>query len=227
MVSFRLSTRVLVDESVVREFIVRARKAPVDPDRFMRAVGTGAHVEYLAQMVVNALFISKGHRHNTELTLVLEDSPDFSRALSMSGDSLGNLQGMNEEAILKACSLSLKAGIGLAKEASVTSEIGMCVTAISFEHLVKNKAADRQVYMLDKKGTDIRDMLENTLIEDDAVFLLTDHIPMPKKTFNSLARQGVKKLSLGPVMLHASQCISVIHNELDRIMPSLSDRVIR
>ena len=67
--------------------------------------------------------------------------------------------------------------------------------------------------MLDAKGVDIRD----PLISDNAVFLLTDHTPMPKKTFNSLARQGVMKLSLGPVMLHASQCISVIHNELDRL----------
>lgn len=219
---FRQFTRASAEGLVLREFIVRARKAPVDPDRFMRAVGTGAHVEYLAHMVVNALFISKGHRHNTLLTLVLEDSPDFSRAISMSGDSLGDLQGLNEEAILRACSLSLKAGVGLAKEASVNCENGMIVTAISFEHLVKYKAVQRQVYMLDRKGTDIRD----TVIENDAVFLLTDHIPMPKKTFNSLARQGVEKLSLGPVMLHASQCISVIHNELDRSMASISDRVI-
>lgn len=189
----------------------------------MAAVGTGAHVEYLAHMVVNALFISKGHRDDTLLTLVLEDSPDFSRAISIRGDSLGNLQGMNEGAILKVCSESLKAGIGLAKEATVTSENGLQVTAISFEHLVKTKVIDRQVYMLDRKGEDIRE----TDLEEDAIFLLTDHIPMPKKTFNSMARQGVKKLSLGPVMLHASQCISVIHNEMDRINHASSDRVIR
>jgi tRNA (pseudouridine54-N1)-methyltransferase len=66
--------------------------------------------------------------------------------------------------------------------------------------------------MLDRKGDDIR----QTAMPADPVFLLTDHIPMPKKTFKSLARQGVEKLSLGPVMLHASQCISIIHNELDR-----------
>jgi len=198
----------------LREFIVRARKAPVDPDRFIAAVGTGAHVEYIAHMIVNALFISKGHRHDTVLTLVLEDSPDYSRAISMRGDSLGNLNGMTEKAILDACSESLRAGIGLSKECSVTSENGMEVTAISFEHLVKTRAAERQVYMLDRKGSDIRDLT----MAEDAVFLLTDHIPMPKKTFNSLARQGVKKLSLGPVMLHASQCISVIHNEMDRMI---------
>ena len=50
----------------------------------------------------------------------------------------------------------------------------------------------------------------------DAVFLLTDHIPMPRKTFKSMQRQGVSRIALGPVMLQASQCISIIQNELDR-----------
>jgi tRNA (pseudouridine54-N1)-methyltransferase len=47
-------------------------------------------------------------------------------------------------------------------------------------------------------------------------FLLTDHLPMPKKTFHSLGRLGAEKISLGPVMLFASQCVVLIHNELDR-----------
>ena len=50
----------------------------------------------------------------------------------------------------------------------------------------------------------------------DGTFVLTDHIPMPKKTFKSMLRQGVKKISLGPRMLHASQCITLINNEYDR-----------
>ncbi|MCH8257592.1 MAG: tRNA (pseudouridine(54)-N(1))-methyltransferase TrmY [Proteobacteria bacterium] len=197
----------------MREFIVRARKAPVDADKFLAAVGSGAHVEYLAQMIVNALFIAKGHRRDTTLTLVLEDSADYSRALIMQGSSLGSLYGMNESALLNTCATALRAGRRLGKETSLVCDDGIVVTAISFEHLVKEKALHQEVYMLDVKGVDIRD----TFISDNAVFLLTDHIPMPKKTFNSLARQGVMKLSLGPVMLHASQCISVIHNELDRL----------
>ena len=197
----------------MREFIVRARKAPVDADRFLAAVGSGAHVEYLAQMMVNALFIAKGHRRDTTLTLVLEDSADYSRALIMQGSSLGSLSGMNESALLGSCATALRAGRMLGKEASLVCDDGVIVKAISFEHLVKEKAVHQEVYMLDVNGVDIRD----TCISDNAVFLLTDHIPMPKKTFSSLARQGVMKMSLGPVMLHASQCISVIHNELDRL----------
>jgi len=197
----------------MREFIVRARKVPVDADRFLASVGSVAHVEYLAHIIINALFISKGHREDTSLTLVLEDSADFSRALTMQGNSLGSLSGMNEGALLNTCATALRAGKSLQKEASVICDDGIIVKAISFEHLVKEKALQQEVYILDRKGDDIRE----TGVFGSPVFLLTDHIPMPKKTFNSLTRQGVMKLSLGPTMLHASQCISVIHNELDRL----------
>ena len=76
---------------------------------------------------------------------------------------------------------------------------------LNFRHLYSEE-------LLDPKGDDIR----TVDIPVDAVFLLTDHIPMPKKNFKAMVLQGVKKISLGPVMLHASQCISIIQNELDR-----------
>jgi tRNA (pseudouridine54-N1)-methyltransferase len=39
---------------------------------------------------------------------------------------------------------------------------------------------------------------------------------MPKKSFNSLERLGAEKLGLGSKMLFASQCVLLIHHELDR-----------
>ena len=194
------------------EFIVRARAASTDPAHFLASVGTGAHVEYLAQIIVSALMISKGHREDTTLSLVLEDSLDFSRCLTLEGAQLGDLGGTTEAALLKVIADSLHLAKGLSKEASITTPIGVRATAISFEHLVKAKVEDQQVFLLDPKGDDIR----TVDIPVDAVFLSTDHIPMPKKNFKAMARQGVKKVSLGPVMLHASQCISIIQNELDR-----------
>lgn len=45
---------------------------------------------------------------------------------------------------------------------------------------------------------------------------MTDHIPMSPKTFRSLDRLGVWRLSLGPRMLIASQSVALIHQHLDR-----------
>jgi tRNA (pseudouridine54-N1)-methyltransferase len=38
---------------------------------------------------------------------------------------------------------------------------------------------------------------------------------MPKTSFNTLKRLGAEKISLGPRMLFASQCVVLIHNALD------------
>ncbi len=63
-----------------------------------------------------------------------------------------------------------------------------------------------------RKGTPIGEQA----FGDNPCFLLTDHIPMPKKTFGSLDRLGATKLSLGSRMLFASQCVVLIHHALDQ-----------
>ena len=78
--------------------------------------------------------------------------------------------------------------------------------------LVRNLAAERDVFLLDQEGDDLR----TVALAEDAVFVLTDHTPMPRKTYSSMARQGVRKLSLGPLVLHASQCMTLVLNERDR-----------
>ena len=197
------------------EFIVRARQAPVHPERFLNAVGPGGGVEYLAGILLSALFVSQGHRTDCQVTLVLEKSADFSRAITFRGASLGSLPGLHEAALLRTIADALAAGRALGKD-GVTRVIkdarDIEVAATSFEKLVKSRAEARPVFLLDPTGEDIR----QADLPGDAVFVMTDHTPMPARTFRSMARQGVRNLSLGPRMLHASQCITLIHNEFDR-----------
>ena len=198
---------------VLVEFIVRARSAPTDPEKFLGAVGQGHGVEYLASIVTNALFVSQGHRSDARITLVLEKSADFSRVVTFSGDSLGNLVGAHEAAMLKSIAVALEAGVGRAKDETTMTHENISVAATSFERLVKLRSEHLPVYLLDRKGRDIR----QAPVAQNSVFVMTDHTPMPKKTFNSMARQGVKKISVGPKMLHAAQCITLIWGELDRV----------
>tara|TARA_R110002110_G_scaffold51230_1_gene150588 strand:+ start:656 stop:1249 length:594 start_codon:yes stop_codon:yes gene_type:complete len=194
------------------EFVVRARKAPTDAQRFLGESGQAAHVEYLTQILVNALFVSKGHRNDVCLTYVFEGSADFSRALFFRGDKLGILADQSEQGLLALFARCLKAGANLGKESVLETEQGIVIQAISFERLVKSYQETRPIFLLDRKGQDVRE----AELPDDAVFLLTDHIPMPPKQAKSLIKRGVKPISLGPVMLHASQCVVLIQNEYDR-----------
>ncbi|MDZ7686378.1 MAG: tRNA (pseudouridine(54)-N(1))-methyltransferase TrmY [Gammaproteobacteria bacterium] len=195
------------------EFIVRAHSAPVNPQSFIDAVGTGAHVEYLAQIVVNTLFVSQGHRRDDSLTLVLENASDYSRTLEITGDRLASIGGMSEGEVIALLADALYAGASLGKEEAATAESGIVVRTISFERLVKRRLETGPVLLLDRKGTDIRDYD----CPVDATFLLTDHVPLPKNLRKSFLRQGVQSLSLGPVMLHASQCVVLVQNEYDRL----------
>jgi tRNA (pseudouridine54-N1)-methyltransferase len=195
------------------EFVVRARKAPTDAERFLGDAGHSAHVEYLTQILVNALFVSKGHRSDVCLTYVFEGTADFSRALYFRGDKIRMLGDQSEQGLLQLFARCLRAGARLAKEAELETDEGIVIQAISFERLVKQYQATRPVFLLDRKGQDIR----SANLPGDAVFLLTDHIPMPPKQSKSLIKRGVQPISLGPVMLHASQCVVLIQNEYDRL----------
>lgn len=194
------------------EFVIRAHGASTDPQKFLASTGEGAHVEYLAQIVVSALLISKGHRDDTILHLVIEESADYSRCVTFDGANLGQLGGTTESALLALIASALRQGQGLAKEAECVTAEGLRVQAISFERLIKLLQTNRAVYLLDPRGEDIR----TAEVPVDAVFVLTDHIPLPRKTAKSLVRQGAVTVSLGPIMLHASQCVSIVQNELDR-----------
>lgn len=198
-------------ESQMREFLVRARRAPTDPGRFLKSVGREPHVEYLAQIVLNGLFVSQDHRDDTVIHLALEGSSDFPKLVTLNGSTLGSLAGLHETALLKTLARALSAGTDLGKEETCNVDQGISITAISFEHFLK-KRTDLPIYVLHRKGQDVR----KVKLQADSMFIMTDHIPMPKKSFNTLNRLGVERICLGPTLLHASQCVTLLHNELDR-----------
>jgi tRNA (pseudouridine54-N1)-methyltransferase len=90
-------------------------------------------------------------------------------------------------------------------------ESGVSVRTVAFDRLVQELAEDHQLFVMDRKGAPIREQA----FGDKPCFLLTDHIPMPKKTFGSLERLGAQKITLGSKMLFASQCVVLIHHALD------------
>ena len=194
------------------ELIVRARAAPVNPDAFRAAIGKSEGIEYLADIVKAGLLLSKGHRQDVAIHLVLERSSDFSRVLTFNGSELGSFEALQERNLLHAMADALEVGSNLGKDQTVVDKRGLMVTTTSFERLVKRKTETSKTFVLRPDGEDIRTLS----FPENAVFVLTDHTPMPRKTFASMARQGVSAISVGPTMLHAAQCISILLNEMDR-----------
>ena len=196
----------------MRTFVLRARSAPTDSRKLLASVGSEAHVEILAHTLMNAIFVAQSHRADVTVYLVLESTVDFSRTIRFDSNAMHALGGFHEQALLGKVAQALDASRGMGKDETRPVEPGIAVRTVSFERLVAELAEDHPLFVMDRKGTPIREQV----FEGSPCFLLTDHIPMPKKTFHSLERLGAKKISLGATMLFASQCVVLIHHELDR-----------
>ena len=196
----------------MRTFVLRARAASTDSQKLLASVGKEAHAEILAHALMNAIFVAQSHRVDVTVHLVLESTTDFSRTIRFDANDMHEIGGFDERALLGKIAKALDASRGMSKEEMRPVETGVTVRTVSFERLVQELAEDHQLFVMDRKGTSIRAQM----FQGNPCFLLTDHIPMPKKTFHSLERLGANNISLGSKMLFASQCIVVIHHELDQ-----------
>ncbi|MGA9422290.1 MAG: tRNA (pseudouridine(54)-N(1))-methyltransferase TrmY [Rhodanobacteraceae bacterium] len=197
----------------MRTFVLRARAAPTESRKLLACVGQEAHPEILAHTLMNAVFVAQSHRADVMVHLVLESTRDFSRAIRFDANAMHGIGGFDERALLGKIASALDASNGMGKDETRAVEPGVTVRTTSFERLVQELSDDHQLFVMDRKGTPMREQI----FERNPCFLLTDHIPMPKKTFHGLERLGAKKISLGPTMLFASQCTVLIHHELDQI----------
>ncbi len=198
-------------DAPMRTFVLRARAAPIDSQKLLAAVGKEAHAEILAHTLMNAIFVAQSHRPDVTVYLVLESTPDFSRTIRFEASAMHDIGGFDERSLLGKVAVALDASRGMGKEETRPVESGVTVRTLSFEKLVQELATDHQLYVMDRKGTPMREQT----FEDNPCFLLTDHIPMPKNTFHTLDRLGAKKITLGSKMLFASQCVVLIHHALD------------
>jgi tRNA (pseudouridine54-N1)-methyltransferase len=195
----------------MRTFVLRARAAPTDSQKLLAGVGQEAHTEILAHTLMNAIFVAQSHRADVVVHLVLESTQDYSRTVRFEAAAMHAIGGFDERALLGNVAAALDASRGMGKEESRPVESGVTVRTISFEKLVQELATGHQLFVMDPKGTAIREQA----FGENPCFLLTDHIPMPKNTFHTLDRLGTKRISLGRKMLFASQCVVLIHHALD------------
>ncbi|RPJ07292.1 MAG: tRNA (pseudouridine(54)-N(1))-methyltransferase TrmY [Spirochaetaceae bacterium] len=196
----------------MKVFILRARKGPASPEMVDGSFGEPDHFEIISHSIVSALFVSKDIRPDVVFHLVLESGPAAPRTVTMTSGNLMWLGGFHEKAIASVIKRALTAGARLEGDQEINVDAGLSVGRTSFERLVRRYTGLMPVFILDPDGQDLR----QTEFSKDACFIFTDHIPMQKKSFHLLERLGVRGLRLGPKVLFAAHCITIVHNELDR-----------
>jgi tRNA (pseudouridine54-N1)-methyltransferase len=175
-------------------------------------VGGREHFEIIAHSVINAFFVSNGFRDDVEVYIILDSSEDFPRTIKLSSSEGLSLAGFHEAAVVELVEKALKEGHGLQKDQTRSLAPGVYISGFGFERLIGNLLETRSVYLLDRKGEDIKSIE----LEPNPVFVLSDHLVMPKKSVKGFERKGLKMISLGRKMLFASQCVVIINYELDR-----------
>lgn len=200
----------------MRTFVIRARKGTTRWERVQSQIGAKAHFEVIAHCVINAFFVANGFRDNVEVYLILDSTEDFPRTLKLSSNDGLSLMGFHEKAVTELIEIALKTSSRLAKNAMQIVRPGVTLFGYGFERLLSEQLLERPIFLLAPKGTPVR----TVHFPDNPVFILSDQLAMPKKTIQSLKRQGAHSISLGKRMLFASQCVVLVHYELDYSLPT-------
>lgn len=156
--------------------------------------------------IISGLFLSHDFRKDTKIHLIFYGQPDPPRHIEIE---------MNEELHLSKKDVGglIKKILYKYKEGEKTEVFKGCfIEKKSFLKVLEElDKKDGQIFILDKKGEDIR----KAEIKDGCVFVLGDHEGLPKKEIKRL--KGIsEKVSVGPKTYFASQTISIVNNELDR-----------
>ena len=202
----------MVSTNTMRTFIIRARKGSTRWERLRANIGANDHFEVVAHTVINAFFTSNDFRDDVEVYIILDSSEDFPRTIKLSSKEGLSMSGFHEEAVVELVEQALKNSTGLQKDETKMIAPGLQISGFGFEKCVKQLLETRSVYLLDRKGADI----QSTQFDENPVFVLSDHLPMPKNSIKGLQRHGLKTMSLGKKMLFASQCVVIINYELDK-----------
>jgi tRNA (pseudouridine54-N1)-methyltransferase len=195
---------------MVRDIIYYSKKARTSGnfgDDLMKA----GRIDIACQMVIMSFFISNDIRNNVRLHLIFNGPPDPPKHLDI----------FPGKEINQEFSISKKDVAGLLKKMLYKYKQGLKYEVFPGYYIEKKSLIDvineltnnnRTVYLLDKKGEDIREVK----IEENPIFVIGDHEGIPKDELKRLKKINIKKVSVGSTLYFASQTLTIVQNELDR-----------
>ena len=194
----------------MREFLLRALKARTDNNFSLDNLPDAGRLDLVARCISSALWLAKGLREDTIIHVNLEGPRYPPKIISFYGSKLRGFY-FDEKGIAKFIKMALEKGINLKLNEKLEVYPGIIIAKKSFEQLIKEKQ-NYQIIYLHKKGIDIREFK----FKENILIVFGDYIGMPRKTEIFLQRHNAEKVSLGKLDYHASHCIAIVNNELDR-----------
>ena len=156
-------------------------------------------MDIVHECIVASLFLSHGLRRNVIFHAVLNGPPKPPLHLQIRGSELYDVR----------TDIDTWQGI-LKKTINQKAHPGVEVIKTGYEALLKEMAETNQVYVLEENGKNIIE----TEIKSNPIFVLGDHVGLPKKAEAFALRYG-KKISLGKQPYLAASCITILNYLLD------------
>jgi len=179
------------------EFILFSRSGRTDT-AFANLHDAG-RLDIVYECIVASLFLSHGLRRNVTFHAILNGPPNPPLHIQINGERLYNVR----------TDIGTWQGI-LRKVLAGKNHPGISRSKTSFEALLKSKTENRKVFVLEEGGKSIAE----AGLAGNAVFVLGDHVGLPKKVETYALRFG-EKVSLGKQPYLAASCITILNYLLD------------
>jgi tRNA (pseudouridine54-N1)-methyltransferase len=189
------------------EFVYYSKSAVTAGNFIKDDLMQAGRLDIAINVLISAFFLSHDIRKDVKMHLIFDGPPNAPLHILMQYDpelpiSKKDVAGLIKRILFKAPK----------EKGKIVNPVPGCfVEKKSFEALVEELAEKgKNVYLLDKKGEDIRDLK----LKGDEVFILGDQDGFPDDKRHLLKR--IDKVTVSPKMLFASQVLTIVHNELDR-----------
>jgi tRNA (pseudouridine54-N1)-methyltransferase len=184
--------------SPLREFLLYSRIGRTDQNWIN--LHDAGRLDIVYECIVTSLFLSHGLRRDVTFNAVLNGPPSPPLHLHINGAELYDVRTdvLTWQTIIR-------------KMLSGKTHPGITLSKTSFEAILKTKAETAQIYVLEEGGKDVAEIE----LDQNPVFVLGDHVGLPKKAESFALRFG-EKISLGKQPYLAASCITVLNYLLDR-----------
>jgi tRNA (pseudouridine54-N1)-methyltransferase len=181
-----------------REFVLFSRIGQTDSN--FQSLHDAGRLDIVHECIVSSLFLSHGLRRDVTFHTVLNGPPNPPVHIQIDGSTLYDVRtDMDTWRVILKKTLSGKPHPGITRDKT------------SFEALLKAKSQTHQVFVLEEDGKDLNDVS----LGNNCLFILGDHVGLPKKAEFFAQRFG-EKISLGKTPYLAASCITIINYALDQ-----------
>jgi tRNA (pseudouridine54-N1)-methyltransferase len=190
----------------MRQFVLVAHDAPLDPDFSLSDLPGAGRVDLLCRCLNAAFLTSHGIREDVRAYVVIQDRA----TVRFDGSELRHLH-PDERSTAALLRGALEARADAVGHREVESSPGVYVSKRGLADVLDAVEPDGPLVQLHEDGRPLTELAPPA----NPTFVLSDHRDLTETEADLAADYVDERISLGPARIHADHAIAVAHNYLD------------